>query len=100
MLPNCTKNLVVRIRTLKKTNKKNAKESCCTNINECKKREQAKLLKDEKPKKHHEIPRNEGKNEKAVVTMEMALSNLGKNIFIGDSAATSHMTSNKMAVYI
>ena len=29
----------------------------------------------------------------------MTLSNLGKNIFIGDSAATSHMTSNKMAVY-
>ena len=29
----------------------------------------------------------------------MALSNLGKNIFIGDSTATSHMTSNKMGVY-
>ena len=29
----------------------------------------------------------------------MALSNLGNNIFIGDSAATSHMTSNKMGVY-
>ena len=28
----------------------------------------------------------------------MAFSNLGKNIFIGDSAATSHMTSNKMGV--
>ena len=26
----------------------------------------------------------------------MALSNLGKNIFIGDSAATSHMTSNQL----
>ena len=31
--------------------------------------------------------------------MEMALSNLGKNIFIGDSAATNHMTSNKIGVY-
>ena len=40
-----------------------------------------------------------GGNEKALVTKEMALSNLGKNIFIGDSAATSHMTSNKMGVY-
>ena len=30
---------------------------------------------------------------------EMGLSNLGKNIFIGDSAASSHMTSNKMGVY-
>ena len=29
----------------------------------------------------------------------MALFNLSKNIFIGDSAATSHMTSNKMGVY-
>ena len=29
----------------------------------------------------------------------MTLSNLGKNIFIGDSAGTSHMTSNKMGVY-
>ena len=39
------------------------------------------------------------KNEKALVTKEMTLSNLGKNIFIGDSAATSHMTSNKTGVY-
>ena len=29
----------------------------------------------------------------------MELCHLGKNIFIGDSAATSHMTSNKMGVY-
>ena len=29
----------------------------------------------------------------------MELSHLGKNIFIGDSGATSHMTSNKMGVY-
>ena len=29
----------------------------------------------------------------------MALSNIGENIFIGDSAATSHMTSNKLGVY-
>ena len=29
----------------------------------------------------------------------MELLHLGKNIFIGDSAATSHMTSNKMGVY-
>ena len=31
--------------------------------------------------------------------MEMTLFNLGRNIFIGDSAATGHMTSNKMGVY-
>ena len=29
----------------------------------------------------------------------MTLSNLGKNIFIGNSAATSHMTNNKIGVY-
>ena len=29
----------------------------------------------------------------------MELLHLAKNIFIGDSAATSHMTSNKMGVY-
>ena len=39
-----------------------------------------------------------GGNEKALVMKEMALSNLGKNIFIGDSAAASHMTSNKLGV--
>ena len=45
-------------------NKKNAKESSYTNINDHKKREQAKPLKDEKPKKHHEIPRIEEKMRK------------------------------------
>ena len=34
-----------------------------------------------------------------MVMNEMELSHLGKNIFIGDSAATSHMTSSKMGVY-
>ena len=43
--------------------------------------------------------KKKGENEKALVTKEMALSNLGKNIFIGDSAATSHMTSNKLGAY-
>ena len=45
-------------------NKKNAKESSYTNINGCKKGEQAELLKDEKPKKHHEIQRNGKKMRK------------------------------------
>ena len=43
--------------------------------------------------------KKKGENEKALVTKEMALSNLGGNIFIGDSAATSHVTSNKLGVY-
>ena len=40
-----------------------------------------------------------GENEKALVTKEMGLGFLEKNIFIGDSAATSHMTSRKLGVY-
>ena len=47
----------------------------------------------------HDIPRKKGENEKALVTKEMGLGYLGKNIFIGDSAATSHMTSRKLGVY-
>ena len=46
-----------------------------------------------------QYPKKKGENEKTLVTKEMGLANLGKNIFIGDSAATSHMTSNKMGVY-
>ena len=44
-------------------NKNNAKESSYTNIDECKEKEkeQAKLLKDEKHKYHHEIPRKRKK---------------------------------------
>ena len=76
--------------------KKNAKESSYTNMDEGNKGKQAGPLNDDKPRNCHRIPR---KNEKALVTKEMALSNLGKNFFIGDSAATSHKTSNKMGVY-
>ena len=81
-------------------NKKNMKESSHTNMDEGNKGKQADLLNEEKPRNCHEIPRKKGENEKALVTKEMALSNLGKNIFMGDSTATSHMTSNKMGVYI
>ena len=43
--------------------------------------------------------KRKAENEKALVTKEIRLlSNLGKNIFIGDSAATSHMTSNKKRI--
>ena len=44
-------------------------------------------------------PRENDKNHKSLVTKEMTLSNIGNNIFIGDSAATSHMTNNKTGVY-
>ena len=45
------------------------------------------------------ISQKKDENEKALVMKEMELSHLGKNIFIGDSAATSNMTSSKMGVY-
>ena len=75
------------------------KESSYTNMDKGKEVEQADLQKRERPRNHHEILKKKGGNEKALVTKEMALSNLGKNIFIGDSAATSHITSNKIGVY-
>ena len=80
-------------------NEKNTKEIAYTNINIYERGEQAKQWKIKKPKNDHKITRNQEKNEKALVTKEMPLSNLGKNIFIGDSAATSHMTSNIMGEY-
>ena len=78
---------------------KNKKEIVYSNIGSYKSGEQPQQKKIRKPKNDHKIPRNQEKNEKALVTKEMTLSNLGKNIFIGDSAATSQMTSNKMGVY-
>ena len=54
-------------------NGKNVKESSYNNIDRQKKGKQAEQLKNEKPKKHHEIPRNGGGNEKALVTKEIAL---------------------------
>ena len=85
--------------SVKGENKKNLKERIYTNMDKGKEGKQADLLSKEKPRNHHNIPRLKEKNEKALVTKEMALSNLGENIFIGDSAATSHMTSNKLGVY-
>ena len=80
-------------------NKKNSKEDDYTNMDKKKERQQADLLRSKITRYGHYIPRKKGENEKALVTKEMELSHLGKNIFIGDSAATSHMTSNKMGVY-
>ena len=85
--------------SLKGENKKNSKEEDYTNMDEKKEGKRANLLNKKKPRYHHDIPRKKGENEEALVTKEMALSNLGENIFIGDSAATSHMTSNKLGVY-
>ena len=64
-----------------------------------KKGKQADLQKSNITRYHHDIPRKKGENEKALVTKETGLVFLEKNIFIGDSAATSHMTSRKLGVY-
>ena len=79
--------------------KQNTKELAYTNIGSYERGEWAEQWKIEKPKNDHKITTYPEKNEKALVTKEMTLSNLGKNIFIGDSAATSHMTSNTTGVY-
>ena len=85
--------------SLKGKNKKNSKEEDYTYMDKKKEGKQANLPNKEKPRYHHDIPRKKGENEKTLVTKEMTLSNLGENIFKVDSAATSHMTSNKLGVY-
>ena len=55
-----------------------------------------------KIKKTQDGPENPSKNDEndqALVSNEMALSTIGSDIYIGDSAATSHMTNNKTGVY-
>ena len=85
--------------SLKGENEKNSKEDDYTNMDEEKEGKQADPLRSKITQYDHNISRKRGENEKSLVTKEMELSHLGKNIFIGDSAATSHMTSNKMGVY-
>ena len=85
--------------SLKGETKKNSKEDNYTNMDEEKEGKQADLLRSKITRYGHDIPRKKGENEKALVMNEMELSHLGKNIFICDSAATSHVTSSKMGVY-
>ena len=47
---------------------------------------------------HENQPKN-GENDQALVSNEMTVSSIGNDIFIGDSAATSHMTNNWTGVY-
>ena len=42
----------------------------------------------------HANQRENDENDQALVSNEMTLSSIGNDIFIGDSAATSHMTNN------
>ena len=47
----------------------------------------------------HKNQQKNDENDQALVSNEMTLSSIGNDIFIGDSAATSHMTNNKTGVY-
>ena len=47
----------------------------------------------------HKNQQKNDENDQALVSNEMTLSSIGTDIFIGDSAATSHMTNNKTGVY-
>ena len=44
-------------------------------------------------------PSKNDENDQALVSNETTLSSIGNDIFIGDSAATSHMTNSKTGVY-
>ena len=46
------------------------------------------------PKMATKINKND-ENDQALVSNEMTVSSTGNDIFIGDSAATSHMTNNR-----
>ena len=84
---------------LKAEHKKNSKEYDYTKMDVRKEGKQADLQESKITRYHHDIPRKKGENEKALVTKEMGLGYLEKKIFIGDSVATSHMTSRNLGVY-
>ena len=84
---------------LKGEARKNSKEHDYANMDLAKEGKQADLQELNITQYHHEISRKKGENEKALVMKEMGLGFLEKNIIIGDSAATSHMTNRKLGVY-
>ena len=53
----------------------------------------------QKTQEGHEKQVKNDENDQALVSNEMTLSSIGKDIFIVDSAATSHMTNNRTGVY-
>ena len=59
-------------------NEKNSKEHKYTKREEKKEGQRADLLKSKTTPYHHDIPRNKGENEKALVTKEMGLNYLEK----------------------
>ena len=57
------------------------------------------LKKAKKTQDGHKNQQKNDENDQALVSNEMTVSSIGNNIFIGDSAATRHMTSNRTGVY-
>ena len=57
------------------------------------------LKKIKKTQDGHKNQRKNDENDQALVSNEMTLCSIGNDIFIGDSAATSHMTNNNTGVY-
>ena len=53
----------------------------------------------QKSQEDHENQVKNDENDQALVSNEMTLFSIGKDIFIGDSASTSHMTNNSTGVY-
>ena len=47
----------------------------------------------------HENQQKNDENDQALVSNEMTVFSIKNDIFIGDSAATSHMTNNRTGVY-
>ena len=84
---------------LKGEEKRNSKEYDYANMDLEKEGKQADPEELNITRYRHDIPSKKGENEKDLVTKEVGLGFLEKYIFIGDSAATSHMTSRKLGVY-
>ena len=61
--------------------------------------ERTDLKQSKKTHDGHKNPSKNDENDQDLVSNEMTLSSIGNGIFIGDSAATSHMTNNKTGVY-
>ena len=68
----------------------------CSDEEEAKHADPKKVM---KTQDGHKNQQKNDENDQALVSNEMMLSSIGNDIFIGDSAATSHMTNNRTGVY-
>ena len=88
--------------TTKKKGKSESRQRQYTTMNSVAMKKTKRMPTRKQTKKPMLITRNQQKkseNDQALVSNEMTPSTIGSDIFIGDSAATSHMTNNKTGVY-